>query len=352
MMDQFTYDPNPGRVIFGLGESGNLAAEVDRLGITRAMIVTSSRRRGLAEQLGAPLGDALAAIHAEARPHVPIGDAEAARAAARKRRIDGVVGVGGGSPIGLAKAIALEVEVRLICLPTTYSGSEMTDILGITRDGVKRTVSDPRLRPDTVIYDPALTTGLDAHTTATSGMNAMAHCVEALYAPNRHPVAMLAAEEGVRALAEGLPAAVARPDDIQARSRAFYGAFLAGLALGSTTIALHHKTCHVLGGTFGLGHGDANAVLLPHVVRYNQDHAAPAIAALKRALNTDDPAGRLFDLVDEMNGPTALKKVGMPADGLDRAAAMAVEHTAVNPAPVTLDGVRAMLQAAFDGARP
>lgn len=352
MIRAFTHQTKPTRVVFETNAASRLAEEVASLGGNRAFIVTSARRKALAEQLAGPLGPRLAGIFARAVSHVPHDLAESAREMAREIGADCVIAFGGGAAMDLAKAVALDLPVKLLCVPTTYSGSEMTEIAGVTIDGVKRALVDPRLLPATVIYDPALTTSLDPHTTITSGMNAMAHCVEALYAPNRHPIANLCAEEGVRALFAALPDAVDTPDDLAARERALYGAYLAGLAVGTTGIALHHRLCHVLGGTFGLSHGDANAIILPHVTRYNEAHAPEAMAALRRATGAEDPACGFFDLVKHAGGPAALKEVGMPESGLDRAVDLAIAHTHYNPRPIDVTSVRNLIHAAFNGARP
>ncbi len=348
-MRSFTYDAKPGRVVFGVGAIDTIADEIKALGVTRALVISSSGRAALASQVSESLGPLHVATFAEALPHVPIEQAEQVRAIAREVRADGVIGLGGGSPVGLAKAVALTCDVRQVAVPTTYAGSEMTAIVGITRDGVKRTTGSPRILSQLVIYDPALTVGLPAHATATTGMNALAHCVEALYAPSANPVADLAAEEGIETLASALPRAVADPADIDARTNALRGAYLAGVALGSTDIAIHHKICHVLGGTYGIGHGDANAVMLPYVVRYNEPAAVDAIAIVARALGVDDAAHGLRALVVEMGLPTSLQALGLDATALDNVGRLTMETTKQNPRPMTTENVRALLDQAYHG---
>jgi len=228
----------------------------------------------------------------------------------------------------------------------------MTPIWGLTEAGVKWTGRDPRVLPKTVIYDPQLTVTLPPLLSATSGMNAVAHCVEALYAEDANPVISLMAEEGIRALATSLPAVVKNPHEIEARSRALYGAWLAGAALGAVGMALHHKLCHVLGGTFNLPHAETHTVVLPYAVAYNRADASQAIARVARALDVDDAAAGLHALAASMGAPTSLSQIGMRESDLDRAADLAVENPSYNPRPVTRDGIRALLEDVFGGRQP
>jgi alcohol dehydrogenase class IV len=257
-----------------------------------------------------------------------------------------------GSAIGLAKAIALELGLPIVAVPTTYAGSEMTQIWGITEGGEKRTGRDPRVLPRTVIYDPALTLSLPARVAGPSGINAIAHCVEALYAPNVNPIIALMAEEGIRALAGSLPTVVHNPSDLDARAQALYGAWLAGTALGAATLGLHHKLCHTLGGSFNLPHAEVHTVILPHAAAYNASAAPAALARAGRALGTADAPGAIFDLAVALGAPTALRDIGMRADDLAAAADLATRNHYPNPAPVTREGVRRLLDDAFYGRRP
>jgi len=363
-MHDFVFDAKPGRVVFAAGAIARVGDELAMLGASRALITTSRSNRRRAEAAAEALGPACADIYEDALPHVPIEQAEAARERAEDLGVDAAIAIGGGSPIGLAKAIAHRLEIPLIAVPTTYSGSEMTAIVGITRDGVKRTVAGPWIRPKTVIYDPDLTWDLPAAATATTGMNALAHCIEALYVPAANPVSSLFAEAGLRELATGLPRAVRDGRDAEARARALYGAYLAGAALGGTGIALHHKACHVLGGTFGIGHGAANAVMLPQVVAFNAPAAAAAMAAAARALGAagageDDEvraaaraAPFLFDFVAGLGAPTSLESLGLAHDALDEATRLTLELTNDNPRAVDYQGVRALFEDAWHGRRP
>jgi maleylacetate reductase len=279
--------------------------------------------------------------------------AERARSAAAGAGADGVVCIGGGSSTGLAKAIALTSRLPVLAVPTTYAGSEMTPIYGLTGRH-KQTGRSLDVVPKVVVYDPALTVGLPGAVTGPSGFNALAHCVEALYGPGANPVTSLMALEGIRAIGRSLPAAVADGSDLDARTDLLYGAWLAGVALGATGTALHHKVCHALGGTYDLVHGDVNAVMLPHAVAYNTPGVPEQMGRVASALGASDgdAARVLYELAVAIGAPTSLEAVGMPHDGLDEAAERTVADTSVNPVPVTVDGVRAMLERAWHGTPP
>jgi maleylacetate reductase len=352
----FVHDALPGRVVFGVGAVDRVADEVTALGLRRVMVIASGSAKAAAGRIEEALGDRFTRPFADVRQHVPEDLAVAARAAARDAGVGGVVAVGGGSAIGLAKAVAIDTGAPVVAVPTTYSGSELTPIYGITGSH-KRTGRDPRALPRVVVYDPALTIGLPPDVTAASGFNALAHCVEALYAPGTNPVVALHADEGIRALRTALPRAVATPGALDARSRALYGAYLAGAALAVAGTALHHKLCHVLGGTFGLDHGAVNAVVLPHVAAFNAPAAPAALARVAAALGGDaDPAaaaGLLHDLAVATGAPTSLAAVGMPVDRLDEAAELAVAAVGdANPRSVDAPALRRLLQAAQEGRLP
>ena len=260
--------------------------------------------------------------------------------------------VGGGSTTGLAKAIALVSTLPILAIPTTYAGSEMTPIWGITEGGVKKTGREPRVLPKTVLYDPTLTVTMPAMLSATSGMNSIAHCVEALYSKDANPIVSLLAEEGIRALALGLPEVVKNPTNLDARSNALYGAWLGGISLGAVGMALHHKLCHTLGGSFNLPHAETHTVVLPHATAYTAPAAPEAMSRIARALGAKSAAQGLFDLAASLGAPTSLAAIGMKAADLDKAADIAVQNPYYNPRAITRDGIRAVLQDAFDGRRP
>jgi maleylacetate reductase len=351
-MLEFSYEMLPGRVVFGAGSRDRLAAEVAGLGAKRALVLSTPGKRALAEEAAGRLGTLAAEIYDKAVMHVPIEVAEAGRAAAERARADCYVAIGGGTTIGLAKAIALETGRPIVALPTTYSGSERTPIQGITADGVKHTRRNPKMLPKVVIYDPELTLALPAGVSGTSGMNAIAHCVEALYAKNANPITSLMAEEGIRALGASLPVVVREPANLEARSEALYGAWLAGSALGTVGMALHHKLAHVLGGSFNLPHAETHTLLLPHTAAYNRDAASEAMARIARALGAEDAPAALFDLATELGAEMRLEVFGLSEVDLDRAAELATENPYDNPRPVTREGVRALLRDAYEGRRP
>jgi len=348
----FVHDLTTPRVVFGLGSLADLAQEAERLGLTRVLVVCTPGQTALGERATALLGDAGAGLHARARMHVPADVAAVAVAETRDRNADGVLAVGGGSAIGLGKMIARETGLPLVAVPTTYAGSEMTALWGVTEDGVKTTGTDARVMPRTVVYDPELTVALPAAVSATSGMNAIAHAVEALYAAEATPITDVMALEGIAALARGLPRVVADPSDVEARADALYGAWLCAVSLGAVSLALHHKLCHTLGGTFDLPHAEVHTVVLPHATAYNAAAAPDAMDRIAAALGAGDAAGGLFDLAKSLGAPTSLKALGMPEDGLDKAADLAVAKPYPNPAPLTRESIRALLHDAFEGRRP
>ena len=352
MIAPFTYEQLPGRVIFGTGALDRLGEEVVRLGAERALVLATPEQRATAEAVGKRLGERCAGIYAEAVMHVPIETARAAREEARRLRADCAVAVGGGSTIGLGKAIALDSGLPIVAVPTTYAGSEMTPIFGLTEGGAKRTGRDVRVLPRTVIYDATLTLTLPPGLSATSGMNAIAHCVEALYAIDANPIVSMWAEEGIRALGAALPKVVAKPDDLAARSEAQYGAWLAGASLGAVGMALHHKLCHTLGGTFNLPHAETHTIVLPHATAYNRAAAPQAMSRIARALGTADAAQGLHELAQRLGAPTALRTLGLAESDLDRAADIAAQAPYPNPRPIERAAIRRLLQDAWRGAAP
>lgn len=354
-MRAFTYETLPMRVVFGPGCCPELAGEVDRLGMQRVLVLCTPQQEHGARRIADILGHRAVSVFAGARVHVPIATAEAAGTAARAAGVDGCVAVGGGSTIGLGKALALRDSLPMVAVPTTYAGSEMTPIWGVTEDGVKRTGRNRKVLPRAVVYDPDLTHSLPVGSSVTSGLNAVAHAVEALYAPDLSPIPALMAEDGVRALVGALERIVRTPTDPDARTDALRGSWLCGAALGSTTMSLHHKLCHVLGGTFDLPHADVHAVLLPHVVAFNSPAAPEAMAALRRALGVDlHPASALWQLANRLGAPTNLATVGMPTEGVADVVRQVLMEPYANPRPVDGPDLTALLTRALhgDGPRP
>jgi maleylacetate reductase len=350
-MHSFVYEPNGQRVVFGAGRFGELAQEASRLG-KRLLVLTTPGRTDIGQQACDLLGELAVGVHAGAVMHVPQDVADAATEKAQARGADGLVAVGGGSAIGLAKAVALRTGLPILAAPTTYAGSEMTPIWGLTEAGVKQTGKDAGVLPRVVIYDPLLTLGLPPAVSAVSGLNAIAHCVEGLYSQSANPLVSIMAEEGIRALAKSLPRLVGDPSDVEARGEALYGAWMAGTVLGSAGMALHHKLCHTLGGSFNLPHAETHAIVLPHAAAYNAAAAPEAMAKVARALGTADGPQGLYELLVQVGAPRGLKALGMPAEGLDRVVELTLTNPYYNPAPLDAGRLRRLLQDAFEGVPP
>ncbi len=351
-MRPFVVDQPATRVRFGSGAIGDTGAELDRLDAERVLLIASTSAKAEADRIVNDVGDRVIARIDETRPHVPAAWAERARELAESSRADSVVTIGGGSTTGLGKAVALARHVAFLAIPTTYAGSEMTPIYGITEGDIKRTGRDLRVRPATVIYDVDLTLRLPSDVTAGSTMNALAHCVEAMYAEERNPIVSLLAFEGIGALRSGSLSVSEDAGNIEGRGRLLYGAFLAGSALGSVGMAVHHRICHVLGGTFGLAHGDANAVILPYVVAYNQSWEPEVMATIAAAMGGSEPWAAVHDLGGRLGAPGSLSELGMKEADLDRAVEMVVAAGGYNPRPVEAGWLRQLLGDAYEGRDP
>lgn len=352
MSAPFTYAALPARVLFGVGRAAELPAEIAALGARRAMLLSTPEQREAAARVAAPLGDALGASFAGAAMHTPVEVTERALEAVREAACDVLVAVGGGSTTGLAKALALRTDLPQVVIPTTYAGSEVTPILGQTEGGMKSTLRSPKVLPEVVIYDPALTHSLPPSLSATSGLNALAHAVEALYARDANPVVSLMAEEGIRALGAALPSILADPGNAEARAGALYGAWLCGTCLGAVGMALHHKLCHVLGGTFDLPHAETHAVILPHAAAYNAAAAPQALARAARALGAEEAGAGLAALAARLGAPRALRDLGMPQEGIATAVRLTLESTYPNPRTPDASSLTALLRRAWAGEPP
>lgn len=357
-MQPFVYQSHPQRVVFGAGSLARLAAEVTALGVERVLVLCTPGQRALAGRAADLLGSHSAGVFDGAVMHVPVERAREARAIAAECRADGVLAIGGGSTIGLGKAIALESGLPVIAVPTTYSGSEMTPIFGLTEAGIKRTGRDARVLPRAVIYDPELSLGLPTMVSVTSGINAIAHAAEGLYAHDRNPVSDWMSREGIAALGRALPV-IARSTPghagmLAARADALYGAWLCGAVLGSVTVGLHHKLCHTLGGTFNLPHAEVHTIVLPHALAYNADAAPQAMAAIGAALGAadGDAPGAVFDLAAALGAPLALRDLGLRETDLALACDLALRNQYPNPRPLEAEGIRRLLADAFEGRRP
>ncbi|HEX8761548.1 MAG TPA: maleylacetate reductase [Pseudonocardiaceae bacterium] len=348
----FVYDVPASRVVFGTGRIRQVPDEVQRLGAERVVLIAGGQQKKYADGLAAALGPRLVDRIGEVVMHVPAALATAASERTEQSRADLMVCLGGGSAIGLAKAVALRTGLPILAVPTTYAGSEMTPIWGLTDGGRKTTGRDRTVLPATVVYDPALTTSLPTDISAASGMNALAHLVEGLYAPDASPVTAVLAEEGIRALADALPRVVVAPRDLDARTYALYGAWLAGCVLGTAGMGLHHKICHVLGGAYDLPHAGTHSAVLPFVTAYNAPAAPAAMVRAARALGAQDPARALWELARRIGAPTSLAQVGLDPDRIQEAARLIVENPPPNPRPVDRAAVHELLRAAHAGMPP
>lgn len=351
-MDAFIFESLPGRVVFGPHALDQLPKEIEQLGAKRALVLSTPQQQALAQDIAGRLDERCAGIFDRAVMHVPVEIARAAREEAGRLGADCMVAAGGGSTVGLAKAIALHSDLPILAVPTTYAGSEMTPIYGLTEAGLKKTGRDRRVLPRTVIYDPILTLELPLAMSVTSGFNAIAHAVEALYASSPNPITAMMAEEGIRALAQGLPLIAGDPRDLRGRSDCLYGAWLCGSVLATSEMALHHKLCHVLGGTWNLPHSDTHTIVLPHVVAHNYAAAPEAMKRIERAMGTSNAATGIFDLMRQLNAPLALNQIGMEHDDLDRAASLAMQSPYYNPRSVEREVLLRLLDDAFFGRRP
>ncbi|SER79610.1 maleylacetate reductase [Psychrobacillus sp. OK032] len=352
-MKNFIYEVQPSRVLFGTRMLQQIKEECTLLNFTKVLVISTPGHIELAQKVTNLIGDN-AFVHAKAVQHVPNNSVEKAIEVLKQLNIDGLVAIGGGSPIGLAKALALHTSLPIIAIPTTYAGSEMTPIWGITENGVKTTGNNTIVKPKTVIYDPELTVTLPADVTVTSGMNAIAHCIEALYAENANPIISTLAEDGIRKLVRSLPIILDNPADLNARADAQYGCWLASTALASVGMALHHKLCHTLGGTFNLPHAATHTVILPHVVTYNQKFAPDAMKAIASAWNTaeENLGGVIFDFILSLQAPISLKKIGMYQQDLAKATELTTKNPYYNPRPIKKEAIAELLNNAYEGKRP
>ena len=351
-MQPFSYTALPAKVVFGFGTRAAIGDEIRALGARRALVLSTPNQAQAAEDLAAALGDLAAGIFSEATMHTPVEVTERALAAVSAAGADCVVALGGGSTVGLGKAIAVRTDVPQVAVPTTYAGSEATPILGETRDGVKTTQRTLKVVPEVIVYDVELTLGLPVAMTVTSGFNAIAHAAEGLYAKDANPIISLIAEEGLRALARALPVLVKTPREREARSDALYGAWACGTTLGAVGMALHHKLCHTLGGTFDLPHAETHTVILPHALAYNAAAAPEAMTRAAAALGMADAPLGLYEFAKSLGAPVSLAALGMPRKGLPRVVELALANPYWNPAPLEAGRLQRLLEDAYEGRPP
>jgi maleylacetate reductase len=354
-MNKFVFTSHPQRVVFGAGALNRLEAEVDLLGARRALILATPDQRRDAERIAAILGVRVAGVFDRAAMHVPIEVAREAREMARRLHADCAIAIGGGSTTGLGKAIALESDFPILAIPTTYAGSEMTPIYGITEAGLKKTGRDVRVIPKTVIYDPELTYSLPVSLSVGSAINAIAHAAEGLYAFDANPITDLMACEGIAAIGRALPLLTLDTENVslrRARADALYGAWLCGSVLGAVAMSLHHKLCHTLGGSFNLPHAETHTIILPHALAYNAMAAPRAMERIAHALGGTSAPQAVFDLAKANGARLALKDIGMNESDLDSACAITLQNQYPNPRPPDRSAIRQLLQDAYEGTRP
>jgi alcohol dehydrogenase class IV len=340
------------RVIFARGSIRMLDAELERLGVRKVLVLSSADGLRRIDKNALNLGARSAAQFAGAVMHTPIAVTEKAMQTLAASGADGLLTIGGSSTTGLGKALALRTGLPLLAVPTTYAGSEMTPLLGETQGNQKTTTRDPRVLPRTVIYDVDLTYSLSPAISVASGINAIAHAVEAVYARDANPVTSLIAVDAIALMAQALPSIVKQPSDSAARSNALRGAWQAGLCLASVGMGLHHKLCHTLGGLFNLPHAQTHCVVLPHAAAYNAPAVPDAMQAVGRALGTSHASRGLYDLVSALGAPTSLRELGMPEHGIESAAHATLANPYWNPRPLEYAAVRQLLQRAWSGDPP
>jgi alcohol dehydrogenase class IV len=350
-MEDFVYTATARRVIFGHGTSSKVREELERQNLSAALVLSTPQQIGQARTIHEFLGNRAVGIFSGATMHTPTDVTEEAIHVVENLKVDSIVSIGGGSTIGLGKAIAYRSGLPHICIPTTYAGSEMTSILGETANGVKTTKKDPKILPGTVIYDVDHTLSLSPEMSATSGLNAIAHAAEALYAPDTNPIVNLISKEGIRALSVGLVNIMHSSRDREARSLALYGAWLCGMSLESTAMSLHHKLCHTLGGSFNLPHAEVHAALLPHTLAYNSSAAPKAMGDLAEVLPEaeGDAIKGIERLLDRLEIKRALSVYGMRESDIPKAAAIAVTSQYSNPRAIDEESISKLLQHAWYG---
>lgn len=348
------YNAIPGRILFGRGSLKDVAGEVEHLGGKKALVISTPGRKPLAERTAALIGGSCVGILPEAVSQVPIELAIEGRKKVREMGADCLVAVGGGAAVGLAKGIAYEVKLPIINIATTYSGSEVTGFCGMTIDGVKQMHISLNMLASTLIYDPELTLSLPVKVSAASAMNALAHCVDAVYVSTVNPVVAIAAAEGAKHVFEAAPAVAAAPDDIEARERLLLGSYLAGIAL-TGGFALQHGLAHVLGGTFHIEHGLAHALVLPYVAAFHARRVPAALVPIAAALKTDvsDLGGAIYNMRAKLGLPSSLRETGFAEKDLDKLVRITIEtDNGYNPVPVTEEAVSEIVAQMWGGERP
>ncbi len=339
-------------VRFGAGLRHQILDVLEEIECQRALVLSTPQQSDAAMDLAACLNGHIAGIYTRATMHTPVEVTKDALCHAREVKADCFVALGGGSTTGLGKALALRTDLPQIVIPTTYAGSEATPILGQTENGVKTTLTDAKVLPKVILYDPELVVTLPPTMTVTSGLNAMAHAAEALYARDRTEATTELAKDGLRAFIKALPLVLADPQDISAREVTQRGAYACGAVLGAVGMALHHKLCHTLGGSFDLPHAETHAIVLPHAIQFNAETVPELLAPISDLLGGRAPGGALWEFARSLNAPLALRDFGLTENDLDRATGIALSKPYWNPREITADGIRALLQNAWSGEAP
>lgn len=349
----FEHSGSSARIIFGRGSTSRISDVLGALDVCRALILSTDVQKDAAESIAMNLGKKCLGVYAKAQMHTPVTVTNAAMEVIKEQRVDCLISFGGGSTTGLSKAIAYRTDLPQIAVPTTYAGSEVTPILGQTDRGEKTTVRDSRVLPEVVIYDPDWTKSLPLPLSVTSGINAIAHAVEALYAQDRSPISTMMAKEGIAALCEALPQlSRSEADEKVARELALFGSWLCGSVLGQVSMALHHKLCHTIGGLFNLPHAETHTVILPHATAFNAVEVPQLLRPVCEALNSKVPGHALFDLAADLGAPTSLKELGMPKSGIAKVADLAMASAYKNPRTVNREEIEALISAAYHGLPP
>jgi maleylacetate reductase len=343
---------NSPRVIFASGALSHIADEIALLNKKRVLLISDESAASHAKLLQSQLGALVVQSVSHVVMHVPDEFSAPIAESARSAQIDLVVTIGGGSATGLGKVIALDCAIDLMAIPTTYAGSEMTSIWGRTKNNQKSTGRDPAVLPKTTIYDPELTLSLPYSISVNSGMNAIAHAVEALYAPEVTAEIREAALEGITIFASGLRGISENANNLNARTDLLRGSMLCGFSLNNATMGIHHKICHTLGGMFDLPHAPMHSAVLPWAVQYNQNFATTQLNEVAEVLSARSAAQGLWDLAKEVGAQTSLKEIGYPIEKSEEVAAVISSAKYVNPRPYNHDGIMELLSNANTGSRP
>jgi alcohol dehydrogenase class IV len=345
----FEYTSFPNKVFFGEGSFSTVAKLLANY--DKAFVIAGERQAACVQQLIDELGKERVIHFSNIVQHVPVELVEQARQQQVQAQTNVLVAIGGGSAIGLAKALALQNEHDIIAVPTTYAGSEMTNIWGLTTTAGKTTGRDMKVLPKYVVYDPMFTANMPTSLAATSAMNAMAHLMEAVYAHDTNPITYGYALDGMRKLREGLELlATTKQMTIQINQLLQYGSFIAGKALCDVSMSLHHKLAHVLGGTFGLAHADVHTVLQAYVLEYQWDALSSSVQQdFKEALQHPYPPVALQTLAKNVKAPTQLKEIGFTEKDIDKAVDTVLAKPYANPKPITKAGLEQLLQNALGG---